>query len=93
MAPLNFSLQDYTTWTAADTLASQQLAWVRARIHATIPGVTYGSLWAAANGTTSSNIVVNSGWLQKVRARQQHAGLVDKMLWLLQAGAWRAEGR
>jgi hypothetical protein len=66
MAPLNFSLQDYTTWTAADALASQQLAWVRAKIHPSIPGVTYGTLWAAAN-STSSNIVVNSGWLQEVR--------------------------
>ena len=53
MAPANYSLGDYVMWSDADVLSSQQAAWARTKIYPSI-SFTWGSLYSAAHGNTSS---------------------------------------
>ena len=89
MAPLDYTLQDMSTWPQTDALATQQLAWIRAKIHDGIPGYTYGEIRSAATGS-STTAAVPGGWLQKVGGSPGSAGALFHprcLAWRLQRAA------
>ena len=65
MAPLNYTLGDYTQWNDANVLSSQQVAWVRIETYNGIT-FTWGSFWSTANGGSSSSFGSNSQLTQQV---------------------------
>ena len=64
MAPLNYTLGDYTQWSEDDAVGSQQVAWVRIKTHNTIPNTW---VWAYSSVNSSySSTAATGGQLSQV---------------------------